>query len=360
MRRSLLVFLLLMALHSVALGQAVKVYEGKSTRVTDKHFAPKLGSSTYAYAKYTFEATLKDGTRIYWSARLHNFGMSKGQAEAKSRVHVKGEAKPRRAKEELKKGQYALGSSPVKASFGDHEMAGTVRAIELRAKGDNYSFDLVFTPRVKGWRPGGGKVKFPDGTAFDATLLQPKSRVKGTVTIDGEVREVSGYGYATYTRSSAAPHDQAKRYIEFRTIDGKTVVWMKEFITSKKFGEKTARYLLVAHKGKIVVATTDFEMEYGGWKEDGKSKKKYKNPTSLIIRAKDGGTNLVLAIKASKLKKRRDELAKLNVAERMVVGRFAQPIHYSYKAQFEINATGDNTFTGKGKRAIYDVYQLNP
>ena len=80
----------------------------------------------------------------------------------------------------------------------------------------------------------------------------------------------------------------------------------------------------------------------------------------MIIRAKDGGTDLVMAIKASKLKNRRDELAKLNVAERMVVGRFAHPVHYSYKAQFEINATGDNTFTGKGKRAVYDVYQLNP
>ncbi|NUN12128.1 MAG: hypothetical protein HUU55_00675 [Myxococcales bacterium] len=341
-----------------ATAEVVKAFSGSDKKIETADLVPNLPDAENGTVKYTFEAYFPDNISIYWSSRLFNFGPGDGKCEAKSRLEI-GSRKMRHSND-LDKGDYKITAQPLELVFQDHVLSGGPDGIRIVATGKEYSYDLVFKPTVKNWRPGNGRVDFGGAGFFDTLLIPPKGTVEGTITVDGETKQVKGSGYGTMSRSSIAPHDMAKRWLEFRVVRGNTVVFFKEFLTPNRFGDKSIGWLLVAHKGKVLVATSDYTVEYGDFVTDEKSSQKYRVPQALIIKAKNGENELTLGIKGTKQKDRDDVLANMNAIERAIVSKFAKPITYNYSAAFEVRYTGANPITDTGKGAVYDISHINP
>ena len=341
---------------------AVGVYSGKSRAVTEADWMPRLPGNDHGSVKYTVQADFKDGLNIYWSSRLFNFGVGDGKCEVTSMVRRPGKDSLRGG-HSLDSDQYSIQSGPFRADFKDHGLAGTRKELKVTGKGEGYSFELTFKPVVRAWRPGSGKVTFPDGTFFESLLFMPKARVEGVITLDGKTRYIQGTGYVSKSRGSATPYLKAKRFIEFRKVQGNTVIWMKEFVTSDEFGAVRVPYLLIAHKGRIVVSTTDFEADYLKMTTDAKSGKNYKVPMAFVVRTKGvNGESVTLGVQATKLLYRRDKLKRMNAMKRAVVSRYMHPVQFAHKAKFEVRVVPleGEAWTANGKGATFEVNHLNP
>ena len=353
---------LLMIAAPASAGGKVGIYEGASRAVTDADLSPRLPSNDHGTVKYTVQADFKGGLNIYWSARLFNFGMGDGKCEYTSMIRRPNKDAVRGGGA-LKEDEYTIQSKPFSATFKDHVLSGTKRELKVQGSGDGYSFELPFKPVVRAWRPGSGRVTFPDGTFFESVLFMPKARVEGMLTIDGKTTYIKGTGYVSKSRANATPYLQAKRFVEFRKVSGSTVIWMKEFVTSDEFGAVRVPYLLVAHKGRIVVATTDFEADYLKMKTDTKSGKNYKVPKAIVLRAKGvDGESVTVGIQATKLLYRRDKLKRMNAMKRALVSRYMHPVQFAHKAKFEMKVvpTEGEAWTTSGSGGTYEVNHLNP
>jgi len=343
-------------------GGKVGVYTGAARAVTNTDLLPRLPSSDHGAVKYTVQADFKGGLNLYWSARLFNFGMGDGKCEVTSMVRRRGKDAVRGGSA-LGSDEYSIQSSPFLADFRGHVLSGTRKELTVKGNGKGYSFELTFKPALRAWRPGSGKVTFPDGTFFESLLVMPKARVEGMLTIDGKTTYIQGTGYVSKSRGNAAPYLQAKRFVEFRKVQGNTVIWMKEFVTSDEFGAVRVPYLLVARKGKILVSTTDFEADYLKMTTDTKSGKNYKVPQAFVLRAKGvKGESVTLGIQATRLVYRRDKLKRMNAMKRVIVSRYMHPIQFAHKAKFEMQVVPmeGEAWSVSGTGATYEVNHLNP
>ncbi|MCB9730117.1 MAG: hypothetical protein H6744_12495 [Deltaproteobacteria bacterium] len=332
-------------------------FSGSDARVTDAHLAPALTSREAAVEKYLLEAYLEDGRAVYWSARLSNLGMGDGKVQAKSRISGKG-MKKLQAKRDAKKGGYTAKGTPLDLTVGDHSLTGTPEKLRIQAEGDGYSFDLTFEAELKAWHPGAGRNQWSDGTYYDMTVLMPRAKVTGTVTIGGETATVSGYGYGIHTHGDVAPHEQAKRWVQLRKIDGSNVIYFYQFQPTD--GSKPVSWLYFAHNGKVVITSTDVTVNFADMQPDTKSDKGYQVPGAMVIEAKSGSTKAVLAVKGKGKFRRTDELAKLSAVERALASKFASPVRYEQTAKYKAVVTGGKSLTTSGGGARFEVTQLNP
>jgi hypothetical protein len=328
-------------------------------KVTDKHLAPALGKGEAAVDRFVFEATFPDGRSIYWSTRLSNIGLGDGKADSQARITGKGVGTKYKNKVSAKSGDYVATASPVRLAVGGNEMSGTLDAIRVRSKGDNFEFDLVFESQVPAWRPGDGRVEFRDGTYFDTTLLVPRGVVKGSLTMDGKTEQVVGYGYGYHDTGTIAPHEQAKRWVRARVLDaGDSFVHVNSFTLPDKLGGKTVSWMLVG-KGDKVASFPDVKVDVSDLETDELSDAKYQVPRSMVVTGSAGGKTVSLAVKAAGKYRRTDELAKLSSVERAVASRFAHPIRYSHRAKWLAKVTGAAGVGGSGGGARFEITHLN-
>jgi hypothetical protein len=79
---------------------------------------------------------------------------------------------------------------------GPNWTRGDLHRYELHFEGNSLAADLTFTGIVPPWRPGAGKAYFGNLDHFFGWLPSiPHGTVEGTLTYDGQSRDVKGTGY---------------------------------------------------------------------------------------------------------------------------------------------------------------------
>ena len=338
----------------------IDAYTGEKRPIDEASLAPALLSGEHYSDKYTIEGYLDGGGEVYVSALIKNFGMGDGKLTFKSRLILADGTTLKGGGNEKKRDDWSFTKSPFSLNADGQEISGTPKKLVVKGTGAGYSFELTFTPTVQPWRPGSGRITFgkPD-LLWDTTLLQPKSRLVGWVEVNGERKDVKGYGYAIRTYATVPPHEMAKRWVDFRAIAGSTVVYYKEFTAPDKLGGITVPYLLVAHKGKVIFESLDPKATYGDFFTDNKAENQYRVPKKLLISDEKDGKTLKLGIVATTMRNREDVLAGLSSIERAVVSKLAKPVNYLFKGKFEVQVEGaEGTVTGSGKGTI-EVNHLN-
>lgn len=342
-----------------AAGGFVQGFPAAEGSVGNAHLAPHLDDDEQAYDHYVFEAYLDDGREVYWSARFYNLGLGDGKVDIKTRVEGGGGPK-RQAKHKTKAGKVDTARLPVKVGYRGNELSGGTDQIRLKGQGKGFHYDITMTPTVPAWRPGGGRVKFAGGKYYDHTYVIPHGKVTGTVMVDGATAQVTGYGYGTHTHANIALHEQAKRWVNLRILDGDSAVHLREFTTPTEHDGESFAWLFVSSGGKVAVSTTDVSLRYGDFVDDAQSDVGYRVPRTLRVEAREGGNKVVIGLKGAGRYKRSDELAKMSSVVRAVAERFAKPVRYAWPARYQIRATGAVALERKGKGASYEITQLNP
>lgn len=338
----------------------IDVFSGPARAVSDNDMLPAMLDGEYYSDKYTIEGYFKDGGDIYVSLLIKNFGMGDGKLTFKSRLSLPDGRTLRGGGNEKSKDDWSFSKGPFTLEADGQKISGKPREFVVSGKGEGYSYEITFKASVAPWRPGSGRITFgSNDIVWDTTLLQPKSRISGWIEVDGQKKEVGGYGYAVHTYANVPPHEHATHWVDFRSISGSTVVYYKEFKAPEKLGGAIYPYLLVAHKGKIVYDSLSTKATYGDWETDNKHENKYRIPRKLLIEDTKDGKTLRLAIVAGKLLGREDVIAGLSSVEAAIVSKIAKPVNYRLKGKFEVEVTGgEETVKGSGS-GTFEVNHLN-
>ena len=341
--------------------EPVSPWKAGKAGVSLENLAMPLTDEEYYSDRYTAEAWFKDGTRVYVSVLVTNLGPGTGKMTAKTRWYEKS-GKEHYAKKELDRGDYKISNSPFSVEAGHIRLSGTPQRFKVTGSVEGYSYDLTFASGLSPWRPGTGRTTFgaTGEKYFDTTLVQPRAVVTGSVTQGGQRTALDGYGYVLHTFGNMAPHAMYKRFLELRSIDGDTVVYLKQFTTPAEYGGKTVGFLYVARDGKPLVTSTGFGLKLGRVQTDGAHANKYKVPLELSTTVKRGDTTIDIVVSAPKIAGREDVLAGMSGLERTLVAPYAQPVNYSMDAEITVSVKqGDAEPVVSKEKASYGVSHLN-
>jgi hypothetical protein len=334
--------------------------EGRGVRA--EHLNMPLTDEENYHDTYTVEAWFTDGTRAYVSMQVKNFGPGTGKLKVRSRWHDANGAE-HNFSQSLEQGQYQTTSGPFSISAADHKISGVPRRIKVEGKTDDgYRFQLTFRSGLRPWRPGTGRTTFGEAEEqyTDMTIVQPKAEVTGWVRKGGSKTELSGYGYVLHTHGNIAPYNQFKRFISVRSISGDTVVWMKQFQTPSRYGNRKVGYLYIARGGEVVVATTRFRLRAGNPHTDTQHDNRYRVPFELSTQSERRGRTIRLKVIADEIIGREDILQSHNALERAVIRQYAQPVNYTLRANVHVSVQeGESEAVISTEPTSYVVTHLN-
>jgi hypothetical protein len=341
--------------------EPLKVWKGEANRqVANEHMVMAMSDEAFYTDRYTAEAWFEDGTRVWVSVLANNLGPIRGKMTVKSRWYESG-GKEHYFKKELRRGNYDVKRAPFSVDAAGHKIWGSPRAVKVNGQSGAFSYSLTFSSGLRPWRPGTGRTEFGDaGSYFDTTLMQPKAKVTGWVKRGGSKTKLAGYGYVTHTHTNMAPHNMFKRFIEIRSIDGDTVLYLKRFKTPRKYGGKAIGYLYLARGGKVIARSTGFRLKADKFHTDSKHRNRYKVPMELSLSLKRKGKTIDIKVVASEIRGRDDVLASMGMLKRALVRQFAQPVNYTMTARVKVSIKeGDAEPVVSDEKAVYELSYMN-
>jgi hypothetical protein len=315
--------------------EPVKAWKGgERGGVKTKHLHMPLSNEEFYTDRYTAEAWFEDGSRLWVSFLVNNFGPGTGKMKVRARFIEKG-GKEHYVSDKVDSDDYTVDNGDsFSVSAKAQKLSGKPRNIKVKGKAGKYSWNLTFKSGLKPFRPGTGRTEFgtEGGLYYDHTLVQPKAVVTGKV--NGAATK--GYGYVIHTHGNIAPFNMFKNYIQVRSIDGDTVVWFHEFVTPAKYGGKRVGYLYVAHKGEKIIGTSYFKRKLADMKTDTKHSNKYKIPMRILVQAKSRKAEVQVKLAADKIIGRQDELKSRNAFEAALIKQYAQPVAYTMSSKLQV------------------------
>lgn len=123
--------------------------------------------------------------------------------------------------------------------IGPHRFQGDLRTYRIHVEPtDGVGADLVLTSTATPFRPGTGYIGFGDDDEMFFTWLcaVPRGDVSGTITIDGEVREVTGRGYHDHQWSNINPLRAWNTWLWARQNFGDYSILVFDFVAGGEFG----------------------------------------------------------------------------------------------------------------------------
>ena len=358
-----LILLLAMPTLEAAAQSKFKAWKGGEGRaVKTKHLAMPLTEEEFNSDRYTVQAWFDDGTRVWVSMLVNNFGPGTGKMTVKSRWY-EANGKEHYFKEKLKRGKYDTGSDPFYVEAAGHRISGTPRRVKVKGKSKAFSYQLSFASGLRPYRPGTGRTVFEMGdreTYFDTTMVQPKAKVTGWVSKGGTKKKLVGHGYVIHTHGNIAPYVLYKRFVELRSISGDTAVYIKQYKASSQLGNKPFGFIYIARGGKKILAKTRFRLKASKIHTDTKHRNRYKVPMELSATLKSKGTIIKVKVVASEIIGREDELASMSKFEAALVGQYAQPVSYTMKSKVSVSVQeGEGEPVVSTEDAAYSVSYLN-
>jgi len=338
--------------------EPIKAWKGEAARgVKTEHLYMPLTEEEYYSDRYTVEAWFEDGTRVWVSFLVNNFGPGTHKMKVRARFHEKG-GKEHYVSDTVERKEYTVkNEKPFHVSAKAQTLSGTPSNIKVKGKSGAYSWNLSFKSGLRPFRPGTGRTEFGDGSLyFDHTLVQPKAEVSGTVN----GKAIKGYGYVIHTHGNIAPFSMFKNYLQVRSIDSDTVVWFHEFTTPAKYGGKRVGYLYVARDGKKLVGTTWYKRKFADMKPDTAHANKYKVPMKILVQGKRKATKLQVKVAADKIIGRVDELKSRGAFEAALIKQYAQPVNYTMSAKVQVVVQeGEAEAVESVSDAAYEISHLN-
>ena len=214
--------------------------------------------------------------------------------------------------------------------------------------------DLRFHSRTPGWRPGEGPVHYgsPDGDWYDVVVMIPWADVSGTITMNGAVREVKGFGYSDHNTQNILPTKQCDKLMALRSFSDEYAVHFLEYIAPEHFDGERTTWILIMKGDRILFATDDWEREMFDFRTE--PKRGYQYPTRVRTSIDLPACRLTGEIRGTKYIGALDALDEIPAFLRAVASKFVSaPVFIRQNADIDWHLEMpaekiDATFTAKG------------
>ncbi len=154
--------------------------------------------------------------------------------------------------------EVAIGANRASSDF-----SGELPMHHLHAAEDDLVLDLTFTNETPSWMPGNGTTKYGATDFFGWVVPAPRARVTGTISIDGEKREVTGRGYHDHNWGVGNMPRIIERWHWGRLYTDDFSLLFAAVRTQARYAHHESRPLMLAHGGEIVLSTGEVELTEG-------------------------------------------------------------------------------------------------
>ena len=363
--KTTLIALTLAGLASPALAaEPVRAWQGTRSAVTVSHLRPAMAEGEGYGEKYTFNADFGDRGSFYYSLTISNLGFGDHKMEAKGRLTLDGQKYT--WKKQLDDDDWKFTKSgEFKITAGPATLSGTPKHLVLEALSGKNALKFDFKAIAQPWRPRNGQIHYgSDRKKSDYTVF-PLMAVSGSVFADGKLTTIEGKGYGTHSWTELAIYDQARWAMEFRGVDldNDTTLYIREMGLHRDYGGGRVAYLLVTKGKQILVESFDYKLTPTDMMTDTKHENRYQVPESFTLLGADAESPKARQFRGKitkkKLRKRKDLLASMNAAVRMVVSKVSKPVRYDYDSDYlvEVRVDGEvQRLKGVGR---YEITHFN-
>ncbi len=360
MKRLIFFLFLSSFLISPATAEPLRAFHGSRSLVKAKHLIPVLKEGEGYGEKYTFDADFGERGSFYFSLAISNLGIGDHKMDARGRLTIDG--KKFKWKKSMDEDEWSFDKKGFSIKAGPAKISGTPKKLKLEVKKGKKALEFSFTPIAQAWRPRNGQIQYGKERKRSDFTLFPLMKVKGRYKMDGSWKEIEGIGYGSRTWSELAVYEQNRWNLQFRGIDGESTIYLREIGATSDYNNKRAAYLLITKGSEIVIESFNYKFKTNETYTDGKHENRYKVPESfsiLGVDAEEKGRKFRGKFTKKKLKRRKDLLADMNSAVRMVAERYSKPVRYDYKTKYLIEVKTKKEmlrFKGIGD---YEVYHWN-
>lgn len=223
----------------------------------------------------------------------------------------------------------AIGENTIKGNFPEYRVC---------FKHENLACDLTFKNLLPGWTRGTGEVLFglPEKKqVFGWVVAQPKASVTGTLTVDGEERQVSGTGYHDHNWGNGFLPAYVSHWVWGRLTTDRVTMIFADVCTSRKCGKYKIPVIFLAIDESIVLESANARFEVSDYRYDCQGFQMY--PTRLEFKFSERGISGAFKMRF------KEELEMVNtLAEKLpeylvnILGRvLAAPAYYRFLADYE-------------------------
>lgn len=316
---------------------AITAFTQGSSKIEEADFLPILSSSSGYTQKWEFYLDTRP-IELRLKFEISNFAFTKN--EGKIRGHVRAYDGDKIAyeipiSENYKSDQWSADTSKLDLNFGDAywlTYADGHFVLRGQFKGGSFSYRIP----LRAWKPQTGAVYFGNAleNVYKYAILSYQQRVNGSITKDGVTTEVSGNAYANHYALTREIHNVFDEVADFRQMVGDLFVEYRYYVPSATYEPKEFGYLFVAYKGRPLISSGKIERNsLERWIDDGNYGYEIDARQEILIT--EGQNKARFAFTSARVEAK-DSYADLSSFQRNVASRFAKPIEYSIRGNWEL------------------------
>jgi hypothetical protein len=253
--------------------------------------------------------------------------------------------------------QFSASKEKCDVRIGANWINGDLHRYEVHVEMGGLLADLIFTGTVAPWRPGAGKAFFGDLDHFFGWLPSiPYGTVEGTLTYDGQARQVKGTGYHDHNWGNVGLDDVMDHWYWGRAHLGEYTLIFVEQVASEKYGTTRMPVFMLAKGAEILIGDSqpltmqarDFVSHTEG----------HAYPREVDFNWIAGDESVRLRLREPKLIEATSLLTLLPKWQQRIARLFANPYYFRFNADLELEINLDKVKATERGPALYEIMIL--
>ena len=315
---------------------AVNAYNLGSTESGIEDIQPTPSNSSGYAEKWDFILE-SDKFNLRVKFEISNFAFSKNEGKIRGYLATNENGTEQRYElsQTFKKSEWTSETKGLNLTFGEYKVSydGTSFHLDGVYEKGNFHFDIP----ANLWKPGTGNVYFGNSeeNIFRYNLLTYHKTAKGYYTENGQKHEVSPRAYGNHYVTTVAVYDMYDEFADFRRNEEDIVVEFRYYVPSAKYPSEPFGFMFVAYRGVPVFSSTKLERTpQETWLDE--DNYNYEIDARQRLTATDTEGNKAIMEMLTAVPTPSDPYADLPAFQRNIASRFAKPIEYSIKIDWEL------------------------
>lgn len=144
--------------------------------------------------------------------------------------------------------------------FGQSWVTGDLQHYQIHFENQNgVGADLTIDSLSSPWRPGTAYYDFGDGKYYTWLCVVPKGKLSGTLTYNGQTRQVSGYAYHDHQWLTTNSMEDLNNWVWARQVLGDDYSLLNfDIVAGKQYGfQRLPIFVVEDDGGKVIFECTD-------------------------------------------------------------------------------------------------------
>lgn len=240
----------------------------------------------------------------------------------------------------------------------------------LHVAEDGVEIDLTFTNEVPSWMPGEGYTKYGEKDFFAWVVPGPRTRVSGTVTIDGEILDGTGIGYADHNWGVGNMTRIIERWHWGRLYTEQFSLIYAMVGTQKRLNHHESKPIMLARGSEILISTGEVTLTEGPTKYNPDARRSYPTWIRMETEASADGVSdakVVVQLDVKDVIHGHDLLDDVPVVGTKVGGALLKPIihklvgqpgYFRFLSDYELTVTIDGETTVETGTTLHELVAL--